>query len=470
LRSSTPGNVPAVSTRSPGELWTNFPDKQLGHIDTSQTAQKLLAVRFFSTLASYVAGDLVVQAGAIYAANTSVPASAFNPAQWDKIVTVSALPAPYVLPIASTTVLGGVKVDGVTVIIDGTGKISAEGAVTVAVAPPSAPYVGALWYDTVGGQLYVYYFDGNSSQWVAASNQNIAGLYLPLTGGTVSGGLTVTGGINATSIGATTPAAGTFSTLASPNVNLTGGTISSAVAITGLMRGHIGGLGTTWVSNTQISIAPGEATSDDNTTLMSLGATLTKTLGSAWAPGNAGMLDSGALAQAWYCIYLIYNPTTQVVDVLASQSATAPTLPSGYTKKRRIWAIVTGASPFNISSYTQVGEDCIWYNPFQVINGQMVTTGPTLLQTISPPGFNCEAELSVQFQPSGVVGTLYLWPTYANTASPILVGNVVGTYVAGYARVMSNTAAQFNGQVTGSTTNNVVIAARGYRDSRGRFA
>jgi hypothetical protein len=230
LRSSTPGNVPAVSTRSPGELWTNFPDKQLGHIDTSQTAQKLLAVRFFSTLASYVAGDLVAQAGAIYAANTTIPASAFNPAQWDKVVTVSALPAPYVLPTASTTVKGGVMVDGVTVIIDGTGKISAEGAVTVNSAPPSAPYVGALWYDTIGGQLYVYYFDGNSSQWVAASNQNIAGLYLPMTGGALTGPLSATR-LDATPIGGTTPAAGSFT-------NLT----ATAATVTSLNSGQLAGM------------------------------------------------------------------------------------------------------------------------------------------------------------------------------------------------------------------------------------
>jgi len=38
------------------------------------------------------------------------------------------VPAPYVLPIASTSVLGGVKPDGSTITIDGTGKISAASA------------------------------------------------------------------------------------------------------------------------------------------------------------------------------------------------------------------------------------------------------------------------------------------------------------------------------------------------------
>jgi len=62
--------------------------------------------------------------------------------------------------------------------------------VTIGDTPPSAPAVGALWWDSVGGQLYVWYSDANSSQWVPASNMGaaVAG-YLPLTGGTLTGPL-----------------------------------------------------------------------------------------------------------------------------------------------------------------------------------------------------------------------------------------------------------------------------------------
>ena len=35
---------------------------------------------------------------------------------------------------------------------------------------PASPQVGALWWDSVGGQLYVWFNDGNSSQWVPTSN------------------------------------------------------------------------------------------------------------------------------------------------------------------------------------------------------------------------------------------------------------------------------------------------------------
>jgi hypothetical protein len=45
-----------------------------------------------------------------------------------------------------------------------------SGGATIAdVAPVASP--GALWWDSVGGQLYLSYDDGNSQQWVPAANQ-----------------------------------------------------------------------------------------------------------------------------------------------------------------------------------------------------------------------------------------------------------------------------------------------------------
>ena len=106
LRSSTSGNVPAAGTRSPGELWTNFPDLQMGVIDASRNAQKLVAVRYFSTTANYAIGDFVVQAGALYAATAASTPGAFNAANWSKLVNaVDAGALPY-LPLAGGTITG----------------------------------------------------------------------------------------------------------------------------------------------------------------------------------------------------------------------------------------------------------------------------------------------------------------------------------------------------------------------------
>lgn len=56
--------------------------------------------------------------------------------------------------------------------------------------PPTNPSNGDLWFDSIGAQLYIWYDDGTSSQWVIATNasdslQN----YLLLAGGTLTGPL-----------------------------------------------------------------------------------------------------------------------------------------------------------------------------------------------------------------------------------------------------------------------------------------
>jgi hypothetical protein len=89
-----------------------------------------------------------------------------------------------------------------------TGVAGLGGAsITISDTPPGSPAAGSMWFDSVGGQLYVWYNDGTSSQWVPSSNQNLGGLYLPLTGGTVSGAVTINNTLTATgpsSLGAAT--------------------------------------------------------------------------------------------------------------------------------------------------------------------------------------------------------------------------------------------------------------------------
>lgn len=61
--------------------------------------------------------------------------------------------------------------NGIVYKYDGTKWASVAGgsAIATGAVPPSAPAMGQLWWDTVGGQLYIYYNDGNSSQWVSAN-------------------------------------------------------------------------------------------------------------------------------------------------------------------------------------------------------------------------------------------------------------------------------------------------------------
>jgi hypothetical protein len=84
LRSSTKGQRPAGGSREPGELYVNFPDRQIGVVNVSGSPEDLVPVRFFSTATDYVAGDYVFQAGNVWRARTTILAGAFNSAQWDK--------------------------------------------------------------------------------------------------------------------------------------------------------------------------------------------------------------------------------------------------------------------------------------------------------------------------------------------------------------------------------------------------
>lgn len=94
-----------------------------------------------------------------------------------------------------------------------------------------------------------------------------------------------------------------------------------------------------------IDIAVGECASNDATSTdrvrMALTSALTKQLDAAWAVGSAaGGLDTGAIANTTYHVYIIQRPDTGVVDALFSTSASAPTMPTNYTKKRRIGSIL----------------------------------------------------------------------------------------------------------------------------------
>ena len=85
----------------------------------------------------------------------------------------------------------------------------------------------------------------------------------------------------------------------------------------------------------KVDIATGHCRSSDNTTDIDVTSTLTVDM----AVAGAGGLDTGVEANIWYHIWVIKNISTNTVAGLFSASSTAPTMPSGYTKKKRLGAI-----------------------------------------------------------------------------------------------------------------------------------
>jgi hypothetical protein len=64
------------------------------------------------------------------------------------------------------------------------------GRAIIGTQPPANPYPGILWFDSFGAQLYIYFDDGNSAQWVAVVNQ--PGPQGPPGTGSGGGGGTIT--------------------------------------------------------------------------------------------------------------------------------------------------------------------------------------------------------------------------------------------------------------------------------------
>ena len=63
-------------------------------------------------------------------------------------------------------------------------------SLTVSDTPPALSQ-GAMWFDSLSTQLYIGYNDGTSSQWVIATNSDLGGAYIPISGGTLTGPLTL---------------------------------------------------------------------------------------------------------------------------------------------------------------------------------------------------------------------------------------------------------------------------------------
>lgn len=128
-------------------------------------------------------------------------------------------------------------------------------------------------------------------------------------------------------------------------------------------------------ANNDIDIAAG--------IFMSSGSTMVLT-----HPGNtiqldvAGLngLDTGSKAAiTLYHVHAIYNPTTVTYGGLFSLSATAPILPSGFTQRRLLGAVMTNGSS-NIRGFIQNGDAFLYTAPIADISAS--NPGTNTLRTL----------------------------------------------------------------------------------------
>jgi len=176
--------------------------------------------------------------------------------------------------------------------------------------------------------------------------------------------------------------AGTMTTMAS---------FSGARGFNHAPKGHLYGL--TLSNNVSdatndIDIAVGEAASEDaNPWLMVLGSSLTKRLDASWAVGTGnGGLDTGSIANTTYFVWLIQRSDTGVVDALFSTSASSPTMPANYDRKRFIGPVVRASAA--IVRFVQTGDYFTVYTPTGTANAALSTTSQLITLTNVPTGIS----------------------------------------------------------------------------------
>jgi hypothetical protein len=134
---------------------------------------------------------------------------------------------------------------------------------------------------------------------------------------------------------------------------------------------------------------------------------VTKRLDAAWVAGTAqGGRDTGAIADGTWWVFAIYNPTTAASDVLFSLSLASPTMPGGFTAKRRIGAILRTAAAGGIVQFRQIDEYFQLTTP--VTGGAYATGGDitgayTLTQV--PLGKKFRVNVSVRFYNTSLSGS-----------------------------------------------------------------
>jgi len=242
-----------------------------------------------------------------------------------------------------------ISLQGFTLTLDSSGVTTLSSAATIGFSLTPGSKSGTP--GTTGSQLNVVahtFTDSNTAGSGTAAAYSGVSLQRP-TVAAVNSAVTVTDA--ATLYIANSPVAGTNVTITNPYaiwvdngaVRFDGLLETTTLKGTSALGGYIQGLTYAPAADVtnDVTIAVGMATSDntaqtDRLTIV-LTSALTKQIDAAWSVGtNQGGLDTGAVGNNDYYIWLIMRPDTGVVDALFSLSSTSPTMPTSYTFKRLI--------------------------------------------------------------------------------------------------------------------------------------
>ncbi len=243
-------------------------------------------------------------------------------------------------------------------------------------------------------------------------------------------------------------------------------------------RGYISGLTlSTAGASSAFNVDVGFATSDDATTPMNLTASIGKNT-NPWAVGPSnGALDTGAIqVSTWYHVFEIARVDTPTVDILISTNPTSPTLPTHYTKQRRIGSMKTDASA-HWTAFTQIGDEFLWHANVTELSYAAIgnTTANTLTLGGVPTGVTARALMHLGLgATAGAAGALLVTALDESDIVPDSLGGSANTtlyasagFVAGDLEKRTNTAAQIRYR-TDLSSIKLAVFTFGWIDRRGR--
>lgn len=227
-----------------------------------------------------------------------------------------------------------------------------------------------------------------------------------------------------------------------------------------------------------IDIATGGAMDATGAYWMTLASALTKQSDAAWAVGtNAGWLDTGAIGNSDYYIWLIARSDTGVVDSLCSLSSTAPTMPANYDFKRLIgWFKRVGGAIVAFTTYETEGGglELMWTAPTLDINlANTLTTSRRTDAVKVPLNFSTIAHLNVLINDTDInsFGWVYC-PDHADlapsaTAAPLLnLKNNANTNVGQQMKIRTSSAGLIAARYSVATADLYAVSTMGFEWGR----
>ncbi len=230
-------------------------------------------------------------------------------------------------------------------------------------------------------------------------------------------------------------------------------------------------------ANNDIDIAAGTAKAGAKAVINS--ASFTKRLDAVWASGTGnGGLDTGSKAvSSTYHLHAIINDTTGAFDALFSLSATAPTVPSGWSRVKRIGAVLTDGSG-NIRAFIQTVHGSrrkyLWSSgAISDVNAANPGTSAVTRTLTVPTGISVEAIIGVAGgtnsgvtsanQPRGILITPLSMPDNAASSTNFSIyvfvftsGDTQNLQLGNTVLCMTNTSGQVRSRIEQSAASTVL--------------